>query len=140
MIQAAVLLLAALSVPARAGTAEAARAAIAEQVAAWNGGDLEAALRAYCDSPDITWVHHGGVTRGYDGFARSMRELFGAGGEGMGRLAIEILDARDLGGGDSLVVLRWSVVRAGETLMGGVSTQLWGDCAGSARVVFEHSD
>jgi hypothetical protein len=137
---AAACLLAAAAAPARAEPAAAARAGIAAQVAAWNSGDLEAALRGYCESSEITWVHHGGVTRGYDDFARSMRETFGGGPDGMGRLAIEILDARDLGGGDSLVVVRWSVVREGKTPMGGVSTQLWADCAGTARVVFEHSD
>jgi len=139
MIRAVLLLLAALPAPAGAvqEPAAAARAAIAAQVAAWNRGDLEAALGAYCDSPRITFVHHGGVTRGYEAFAGSMRALFGTGE--MGRLDIDTLDVRDLGG-DSLVVLRWSVVRDGKAPMSGVSTQLWAECGGAARIVFEHSD
>lgn len=124
---------------AQGAPAEAARAEIAGQVAAWNRGDLNAALQTYCPSESILWVNAGGPSRGYDRFARSMRDEFGGGPAAMGTLAIAVEDARDLGDGSSLVVVRWSITRGGARLMGGVSSQLWATCEGRMRVVFEHA-
>jgi hypothetical protein len=118
---------------------ESAERRVAEQVALWNGGDLEGALQTYCPAGDISWVNHGGLSHGYERFARSMREEFGRGPDSMGTLAIDVLESRDLGGGSSLVVVRWSISRGGARLMGGVSSQLWASCQGQMRIVFEHA-
>lgn len=130
------------SVPAAAQTpaspSDRAREATAAQIAAWNAGDLETALGAYCPSPDITWVNRNGVSRGYEGFAQSMRAEFAA-PAGMGALAIEIEHARDIGADAGLLVVRWSITRGGERLMGGVSTQLWAECEGRMHIVLEHA-
>jgi hypothetical protein len=120
-------------------TTAAAEASVAEQVALWNRGDLEGALQTYCPAADISWVNHAGLSHGYERFARSMREEFGREPGAMGTLAVDLLESRDLGGGRSLVVVRWSITRGGARLMGGISTQLWADCAGRTRIVFEHA-
>jgi hypothetical protein len=116
-----------------------ARGGLADQVESWNRGDLEAALGGYCPSADITWVNKAGVTRGYEGFARSMREGFGGGRARMGRLRIDVLDSRSLAENKALVALRWSIRRGGKRVMGGVSTQLWAWCDNRMRIVFEHA-
>lgn len=131
--------LALLLVAAQPPAAPDARAEIAGQIAAWNRGDLEAALRTYCPSEDITWVNSAGLSRGYESFARSMRTGFGGGSAGMGTLSIAVEAARDLGPAGSLVTVRWQIMRGGARLMGGVSTQLWAQCDGRLRVVFEHA-
>lgn len=115
------------------------RQALATQTAAWNKGDLEGALQGYCPSADITWVNSKGVSHGYDGFAQSMREEFGGGAGTMGVLTNTVIDSRDLGGGQSLVVVQWDITREGKRLMGGISTQLWAECQGRTRIVFEHA-
>lgn len=112
---------------------------VGAQVAAWNRGDLEGALASYCPSADITWVNASGVSRGFEGFRRSMREMFGGGPQRMGRLDIAVQDVRLFGDGSNLTIVRWSITRVGTRLMGGVSTQLWADCDGRMRVVFEHA-
>ncbi len=112
---------------------------VAEQVALWNVGDLEGALQTYCPAADISWVNHAGLSHGYERFAQSMREEFGRAPGAMGTLAIAVLESRDLGGGNSLVVVRWSITRDGARLMGGISTQIWADCEGRTRIVFEHA-
>lgn len=134
MLAAALLLLAASPAPA----ADAAVRALESQQAAWNRGDLEAALDAYCNSPSITWVNRGGVTRGFEVFAEGMRHDF-ADSARMGRFDLEVLDSRQIGADSALVAARWSISRDGERLMGGVSTQLWQPCRGELRIVFEHA-
>ena len=127
-----------------AGSGDAAAAspvaeAIAEQVAAWNSGELEAALQAYCPSDRISWVNRSGLSHGFAPFAQSMREQFGAGRAAMGRLEMELLETRDFAEAGSLAVVRWSITRDGVRLMGGISTQLWAPCEGRLRVVLEHA-
>ena len=112
---------------------------VGEQVAAWNRGDLEGALASYCPSADIMWVNASGLSRGYEGFQRSMRSMFGGGRERMGRLDIAVQDVRLFGDGSNLTIVRWSITRGNMRLMGGISTQLWADCDGRMRIVFEHA-
>jgi hypothetical protein len=124
--------------PTALAPADAARSALEAQARLWNEGDLESALSAYCPSADITWVNKSGLTTGYEAFAASMHEGF-PGPETMGTLTNTVLGARDLGHGQSLVSLRWSITQGETTLMGGVSSQLWADCDGTLRIVFEHA-
>jgi hypothetical protein len=112
---------------------------IADQIAAWNGGDLEAALQAYCPSAQISWVNRSGLSHGFTPFAESMRAQFGRDRAAMGRLDMELLESRDLGEAGSLAVVRWSITRDGTRLMGGISTQFWAPCEGRLRVVLEHA-
>lgn len=112
---------------------------VAGQVEAWNRGDLEGALSTYCPSADVTWVNSSGVSRGFDGFRRGMQSMFGGGLDKMGTLDVQVADTRLFGDGSNLTVVRWSITRGGSRLMGGISTQLWADCDGKMRIVFEHS-
>ena len=112
---------------------------IAAMAAAWNRGDLEAALQSYCPSPELSWVSASGLTHGFEPFARSMREQFGRDPDAMGTMAAEALETRQLGDGSALVVLRWSITDEGRRLMGGISTQIWAQCQGRTRIVFEHA-
>ncbi|HEX8364312.1 MAG TPA: nuclear transport factor 2 family protein [Allosphingosinicella sp.] len=134
------MLLAALMMLADAPSGVAGEAArgVQAQVAAWNRGDLEGALAAYCPERRITWVNRGGVTRGFDEFAASMRQDFSDRGS-MGRSEAELLETRPVGRRSALVVLRWSITRDGRRLMGGVSTQLWERCRGRLRITLEHA-
>ena len=125
--------------PTTNDAANAARLGLTALTAAWNRSDLEGALEGYCRSPDITWVNAAGVTHGYDNFAQSMRTEFGPGSDQLGVLTNDVIDIRGVGDNASLVVLRWSIVRDGKFLMGGVSTQLWAECQGRMRIVFEHA-
>jgi hypothetical protein len=108
------------------------------QAKAWNSGDLEGALAAYCDRPDMTWVNRSGITHGYRDFAEGMRKDF-ADRSKMGVMRILLLHARPLGEGKALMSIRWDISRDGKRAMGGVSTQLWQRCGGKLRVVLEHA-
>lgn len=121
--------------PAAAG----ARQGLADQMAAWNRGDLEAALDRYWNSPDIVWVTRSGLSKGFADFAAGMRAEFAGKPEKMGSYRGEILEARDLAEDKALLVVRWSITRGAERLMGGVSTQIWQRIDGRWRIVLEHA-
>lgn len=112
---------------------------ITNQMEAWNRGDLDGALQTYCPSADTLWVNHGGISRGFEQFARGMRKEFGVKKESMGTLNIELVDVRHFGDGSDLLVVRWWIMKGSSRQMGGISTQLWSDCDGKMRVVFEHA-
>ena len=112
--------------------------ALQAQAAAWNRGDLEEALGAYCDRPDIVWVNRRGVTRGFKDFAQGMRSDFKDRAR-MGRMDIELLDSRSVARNAALTTIKWQISRDGKRLMGGVSTQLWQRCSGRLRIVLEHA-
>jgi len=131
----ALMLAMALSQPT---PAEVAIESLAGQGRAWNTGDLEGALGAYCPRPDIVWVNRSGISRGFEQFASSMRTEFRDPGR-MGRMTIEVLDSRPISPESALVTLRWEIARDGRRLMGGVSTQLWSPCEGRLRIVLEHA-
>ena len=130
------LLLAAAAL--QAGPAEAATNGLRRQSQAWNEGNLEAALDAYCPRSDIVWVNRNGVSRGFDAFATAMRADF-ADPARMGRMSVELLESRAVSSESALVSLRWEISREGRRLMGGVSTQLWAPCNGRLRIVLEHA-
>ena len=134
-------LLAVLAAPtaALAGPKEEAEDGFARQRVAWNKGDIEAALGFYWNSPEVTWVSKAGVNRGFAGFASAMRAEYGGRPDQMGVYSGEILLAKELCPETGMIIVRWSVDRDGQRLMGGVSTQLWEEVDGAWRIVFEHA-
>jgi uncharacterized protein (TIGR02246 family) len=116
-----------------------ARYGFAQQMAAWNKGDLEAALDAYWNSPDMVWVNRRGKTQGFSEFASAMRSDFAGKPQAMGRYSGQVLDARSLANDAALLVVRWSIDKDGKRMMGGVSTQLWKRIGGQWRIVLEHA-
>jgi uncharacterized protein (TIGR02246 family) len=116
----------------------AARDGLEAQIAAWNRGDLEAALKAYWESPQMTWVSKSGVQRGFAAFAQGMRADF-AEPAAMGTYSADILDARNVGPNAAVIVFRWQIMRNGRRVMGGTSTQIWREINGSWRAVLEHA-
>jgi len=133
-----VLIAVALSSPAGLKSSERIVAALTRQALAWNRGDLNAALESYCPDSSIVWVNRSGLSRGFQTFAKSMRDEFGDKPAQMGVLNYEVLESRELGR-STLVVVRWSITRESKRIMGGVSTQVWAKCQGATRVVFEHA-
>lgn len=116
-----------------------AQAAFQSQMAAWNRGDLEGALTFYRNGPDMTWVNRQGISRGFAPFADDMRKSFARHPELMGTYSGEVLDARTISKKNALLVVKWSIVREGKRLMGGISTQLWQRNGREWRVILEHA-
>lgn len=103
-LAAAVLLLACAALPAaaRAGEADATRAAVRglldAQVAAWNRGDLEGFMAGYWRSPELVFLSGGSVTRGWEATLARYRARYQAEGREMGRLdfdSVEVVPLAD---------------------------------------------
>lgn len=133
------LLLALLPAAASADPAEEARKGFADQRAAWNRGDLEAALDRYWNSADMTWADKDGVSKGFDAFAYGLRRDYGSRPSEMGVYTGTVLEARTLGPDTALLVVDWRIDRDGRRLMGGISSEIWKDIDGKWRIVFEHA-
>ena len=124
----------AVSAPAEAAPVKQASGAFHRQMEAWNSGNLEGALAAYWNSPEMTWVNKRGVEKGFAAFAEAMRQE-GAKGTYSG----QVLHARRLSSRSALIVVRWAITDQGKRLMGGVSTQLWEVRDRRWKIVLEHA-
>lgn len=113
--------------------------AFSEMRAGWNRGDIDAALAAYWDSPEITWVNRKGISHGIDEFASEMRSEYADSPEAMGHYSAEILDSRLLSEDTALLVARWDITLDGKRLFGGVSSMVWKIIDGQWKLVFEHA-
>jgi uncharacterized protein (TIGR02246 family) len=109
------------------------------QMDAWNRGDLDGAMRIYRDDPDMLFVNKTGVERGLKGFNDAMQADFAGKAEQMGVYSGEVLEARDLGPGHALLVVKWSIVLGQKRLFGGVSTQIWRRFDEGWRIAVEHA-
>jgi uncharacterized protein (TIGR02246 family) len=97
-----------------APTDEAVRKAITavlqEQQLAWNRGDVEAFMKGYWNSPELTFAGTAGITRGWDAVLARYRKNY-ADTAAMGQLEFSALEIRVLGKDVALVLGRWHLKR-----------------------------
>ncbi len=98
--------------------ADAVKAVLAEQVAAWNKGDLGRFLDTYWDSDELTFYSGGTVTRGRKAVAERYRKNYQAEGKEMGKLTFSDLEVQPLGPDAAMARARWKVVTSKETMEG----------------------
>lgn len=112
---------------------------LADQVAAWNRGDLDGFLRAYEPSEALVFTSGGAINRGFTATrARYLQRYAARGSETMGHLALELLEIRALGRDGAVALGRWSLsatAAAGE----GVFTLALLRTAAGWRIVHDHT-
>ena len=114
------------------------RAIILEQQAAWNRGDIDAFMKGYWNSPDLTFAGSSGVTRGWKPVLDRYRERYGNAQATMGHLDFTNLEVHPLGKDAAFVLGRWHLNRAsGE--MGGVFTLIFQRFPEGWRIVHDHT-
>jgi ketosteroid isomerase-like protein len=123
-----------------AGAAAAAvRAVLAEQVTAWNRGDLEAFMQGYVQTDSLRFASGGTVQRGWQTTLDRYRRTY-PDGQAMGTLAFEDLDVRILGPRWAVVFGRWQLAReAGLPDLGGLFTLLFERRPEGWRIVHDHT-
>ncbi len=94
------------------------RQAMALQEAAWNQGDISGFMKAaYWQDTALVFIGSRGITRGYDqtleNYTRSYPD-----GEAMGTLAFENIQWLPLGEEHGLLIGKWNLFRARDTLSG----------------------
>jgi uncharacterized protein (TIGR02246 family) len=100
------------------GPADAVRAVLEEQVAAWNKGDLDRFMATYWDSAKLTFYSGGTVTRGYRALAERYRKTYQSDGKEMGKLTFSDMEVEPLGPDATLARARWKLVTSKETIEG----------------------
>ena len=98
--------------------ADAVRAVLAEQVAAWNQGNLDRFMATYWDSDGLTFYSGGTVTKGRKAVAERYRKTYRAEGKEMGKLAFSDMDVQELGPDAAMARARWKLVTSKGTVEG----------------------
>src|SRR6187402_2672597 len=89
------------------------QASLDASAAAWSTGDLDRFMTCYEQAPTTTYVSGARFVRGYDAIRAMYAERFGGGSHAkMGRLALEILDFRQIDKRHAYVVGRFHLYRA----------------------------
>jgi ketosteroid isomerase-like protein len=117
--------------------AEAVRAILSSQQAAWNRGDIPAFLEGYCNSPELTFAGSEGIVRGYEGLLQRYRKSY-PDRSAMGELDFSGLEIRALGPDAALVLGHWHLRRVGGD-MGGVFTLVFRRFPEGWRIIHDHT-
>lgn len=107
------------------------------QQGAWNRGDVDAFLKGYWESPELTFSGSNGVSRGYDGVLARYKKNYPDRGA-MGELNFSDLEFRFLGADAALVLGQWHLKRdMGD--IGGVFTLVWQKFPEGWKIIHDHT-
>lgn len=113
------------------------RGLMAEQTAAWNGGDLEGFMQTYWKSDSLLFVGKSGPTRGWqptlDNYRRGYPDT-----AAMGKLSFNLLELRPLSPDHYFVVGKWMLQRTAGNLSGHF-TLLLRKIKGQWKIIADHS-
>ena len=125
-------------VTASADTGGAVRAVLAEQVEAWNKGDLNRFMATYWQDASLTFFSGGVVTKGWKAVAERYKKNYQADGKEMGQLTFSKLDVQMLGADAAVARARWEVVTSKET-MDGLFTVVLKKLPDGWKIVHDHT-
>src|SRR5580704_9270538 len=98
------------------------KAVLAEQVAAWNKGDIDNFMKSYWDNDSLMFIGHGGMTYGYQNTLKNYQKNYGDTSK-MGKLFFTLMKIKRLSPDYYFVVGRWFLKRAPGDV-GGIYTLL----------------
>ncbi|MGB8476043.1 MAG: nuclear transport factor 2 family protein [Candidatus Acidiferrum sp.] len=110
------------------------------QQAAWNRGDIDAFLKGYWHSPDLTFSGSSGISRGWDGVLARYKKNY-PNRAAMGHLDFSELEFRFLGPDAALVLGHWHLKREKRDKgdIGGVFSLVWQRFSGGWKIVHDHT-
>ncbi len=112
-------------------------AALNDQQAAWNRGDVDTFVETYWHSPDLTFAGSSGIVRGYDGVLARYKKTY-ADREAMGQLQFSGLEFYFLGPDAALVLGHWHLTRS-QGDIGGVFSLVWQRFPDGWRIIHDHT-
>ena len=115
------------------------RKVLADQVQAWNRGDIEAFMRGYEDSPETTFVSDR-VIKGYAPVLERYKTRYPT-PEKMGKLRFSDLEVRLLGSEHASVIGRFHLDRTAEAggPASGIFTLLLRKSASGWKIILDHT-
>jgi ketosteroid isomerase-like protein len=109
-----------------------------EQTAAWNAGDLEGFMRGYWNSPEMTFVSSGKITKGWQPTLDNYKKTYGSKAQ-MGVLTFSDLEITILGKDAAAVLGKWSLQREKDNLKG-LFTLTFRKFKEGWRIILDHSE
>jgi uncharacterized protein (TIGR02246 family) len=113
------------------------RTVLDAQQVAWNRGDIDAFLKGYWHSPDLTFSGSNGIFRGWDAVQARYKKNY-PGRSAMGTLDFSNLEFRFLGPDAVLVLGHWHLKREKDEI-GGVFTLVFQRFPEGWRIIHDHT-
>ena len=110
-----------------------------EQVAAWNKADLEGFMRGYWNSPEMTFVSSGKITKGWQATLDNYKKTYGSSTQQMGVLTFSDLEITILGKDSAVVLGIWALQREKDNPKG-LFTITFRKFKESWRIILDHSE
>lgn len=114
------------------------RAVLDEQVEAWNRGDIEAFMKGYWKSPELTFVSGTSVTKGWDETLARYRKRYQSEGREMGTLTFDDLDIQVFSKDAAVVRGAWKL-KMKDASPGGRFTLIFKRFKEGWRIVYDHT-
>jgi beta-aspartyl-peptidase (threonine type) len=122
----------------RVTPSQAVRALLDSQVSAWNRGDLEGFMAGYWQSPELTFMSGGTVTRGWQATLDRYKARYQGKGQEMGTLTFSDLEIEVFDADHALARGRWKVVKS-NTAPNGLFTLILVRKPEGWRIVHDHT-
>jgi len=113
------------------------RKILAEQVLAWNKGNIDEFMRAYWENDSLTFIGRDGITRGYNATLSRYRKNYSDTAK-MGKLYFDLISVKRLSPEYYFVTGKWSLKRSiGD--IGGLYTLLFKKIKSKWVIVTDHT-
>jgi len=110
-----------------------------DQTAAWNRGDLVGFMRAYWNSPDVTFFSGDTIVQGWQATLDRYRKKYQAGGQEMGQLHFTDQNIDTLSPNAAVYTARWHLAMPGGRKLEGLTTVLCKRMKDGWKIVHDHS-
>jgi uncharacterized protein (TIGR02246 family) len=124
--------------PPAAADDAAVRKVLADQVAAWNKGDLDGFMTGYWKDDRMTYISGAKAVKGWAALRDRYKAAYQGEGKEMGKLAFRDLDTEAVGDEAILVRGKWEVTMSKETV-GGWFTLLFRKLPAGWKVTHDHT-
>jgi ketosteroid isomerase-like protein len=113
------------------------RSIMANQVDAWNKGNIDAFMKGYWDNDSLVFIGKSGTSYGYRQALANYKKNY-SGPDQMGKLFFDLLRVKRLSAEYYFVIGKWFLKRkAGD--IGGIYTLLFHKINGQWRIVVDHT-
>jgi hypothetical protein len=113
------------------------KAVLADQVSAWNKGNIDEFMKTYWNNDSLMFIGHGGITYGYNNTLTNYKKNYNDSSK-MGRLYFTLLRLKKLSAEYYFVVGRWFLKRSSGDI-GGIYTLLFRKIKGKWVIIADHT-
>ncbi|HEX4771156.1 MAG TPA: DUF4440 domain-containing protein [Bryobacteraceae bacterium] len=115
------------------------RKVLADQMSAWNRGDLVAFMQTYAKSPDLTFFSDDTIERGWEAILARYRNKYQSSGKEMGQLSFTDEEIDMLGPNAAVATARWRLLLHDGKRLEGLTTVILKQTKDGWKIVHDHS-